>query len=128
MYIRDNTTGVVREYGSDKHDSLVISEDGKTLYYYNLQCGEGSKYGAYSIVTDERGLIPLHDEKIGLDTAYANIGGFHSKKQKRPKMQPCDACKWSDPEHAQCFDGHIQREGIKHCEGFQADCKEPSEV
>lgn len=78
MYIKDNITGVVRLYGTDCHDSLAISEDGKHLSYYNLQCGEGSKYGSYSFVTDETGTLPK-DDKVLIEhgaNAYFNIGGF----------------------------------------------------
>ena len=120
MYIRDNITGRVWEYGTDKHDSLVISEDGKTLYYYNVHNGEGSRFGTYSIVTDERGLIPLHDESLGLETAYANIGGFGEKKRKQT-IQPCAVCKWNDPEQAQCYDGHLQYNGKQNCEGHEVE-------
>ena len=79
MYIKDNITGVVRLYGTDCHDSLEISDDGKYLTYYNLQCGEGSKYGSYSFVTDDKGTLPSNDEdliKHGAE-AYFNIGGFN---------------------------------------------------
>lgn len=41
MYIKDLETGKVRIYGTDKHDSLVISGDGRILSYYNLQNGDG---------------------------------------------------------------------------------------
>lgn len=78
MYIKDNVTGVVRLYGTDCHDSLEISDDGKYLTYYNLQCGEGSKYGSYSFVTDENGTLPKDNEdliKHGAE-AFFNIGGF----------------------------------------------------
>lgn len=80
MYIKDNITGEVRPYGTDCHDSLEISDDGKYLTYYNLQCGEGSKYGSYSFVTDKVGTLPKDDEdliKHGAD-AYFNIGGWKS--------------------------------------------------
>lgn len=79
MYIKDNITGVVRLYGTDCHDSLEISDDGKYLTYYNLQCGEGSKYGSYSFVTDDKGTLPRDDEdliKHGAE-AFFNIGGFN---------------------------------------------------
>lgn len=78
MYIKDNVTGTVRLYGTNCHDSLEISEDGKYLTYYNLQCGEGSKYGGFSFVTDENGTLPKDDEvlvKHGAE-AYFNIGGW----------------------------------------------------
>lgn len=78
MYIKDNVTGTARLYGTNCHDSLKISEDGKYLTYYNLQCGEGSKYGGFSFVVDENGTLPKDDEvlvKHGAE-AYFNIGGW----------------------------------------------------
>lgn len=78
MWIRDNETGDIREYGKNCHDSLVISQDGKSLSYYNLQNGDGSRGGGYSFVTDERGNTPIEDEELMPygEEAYANIGGF----------------------------------------------------
>lgn len=78
MWIKDNETGQVRPYGSDQHDSLIISEDGRHLSYYNLQCGDGSKYGGYSFVTDEKGTLPKDDEDLARHGAlpFFNIGGF----------------------------------------------------
>lgn len=78
MYIKDNVMGMVRLYGTNHHDSLMISDDGKYLSYYNLQCGEGSEYGSYSFVTDENGTLPKDDEVLlehGAE-AYFNIGGW----------------------------------------------------
>jgi hypothetical protein len=78
MYIKDNVTGTVRLYGTNCHDSLEISDDGKYLTYYNLQCGEGSKYGGFSFAVDENGTLPKDDEvlvKHGAK-AYFNIGGW----------------------------------------------------
>ena len=83
MYIKDLQTGKVRLYGSNCHDSLRISEDGRTLSYENLQNGDGSKYGDYRFVTDEQGKIPSEDEtyiKYGAD-AYFNIGGWERKEK-----------------------------------------------
>ena len=47
MYIKDLTTGEVRRYGENHHDSLRISDDGRCLYYENLQNGDGSCAGDY---------------------------------------------------------------------------------
>ena len=83
MYIKDNETGRVRLYGTNPHDSLKISEDGRYLTYYNLQNGDGSMGGGYSFVVDENGTIPKDDEtlvKYGAD-AYFNIGGFDDKAE-----------------------------------------------
>ena len=76
MFIRDNENGNVRPYGTNHHDSLKISPDGRCLYYENLQNGDGS-IGGYSFVTDE-GVVPKEDSvlaRYGAD-AYFNIGGF----------------------------------------------------
>lgn len=77
MLIKDLQGGSIHKYGSSSHDSLAISQDGRTLSYYNLQCGDGSAYGDYRFVMDD-GEIPaasktpdaLHCE------CYFNIGGF----------------------------------------------------
>ena len=77
MYITDTETGITRLYGADHHDSLVKSDDGRCLHYYNLQCGEGSMFGTY-VFTDELGRIPKENIdllKYGAED-YFNIGGF----------------------------------------------------
>lgn len=76
MYIKDLETGKIRRYGTNPHDSLVISNDGRTLAYYNLQNGDGSRYGGY-VFCDEEGKIPAEiDFHINHgDNVYFNIGG-----------------------------------------------------
>lgn len=73
-WIKDLQSGNVREYGSDQHDSLMISQDGRTLSYYNMQCGDGSIYGDFRFVTGENGLTPEEDTEAY--DAYFNIGGW----------------------------------------------------
>ena len=71
MYIKDMTTGKVHKYGDDQHDSLIISNDGRTLSYYNLHNGDGSRHGEYRFC-DDCGNVPSeewHDD-------YFNIVGF----------------------------------------------------
>ena len=73
----------VRLYGTDCHDSLRISPDGRTLSYKNLQNGDGSRYGDYRFCDDE-GKTPKEDEVLlahGAD-AYFNIGGFKKWQDK----------------------------------------------
>ena len=36
LYIKDNVTGEIHEYGTNPHDSLVLNEDG-SIHYLNLQ-------------------------------------------------------------------------------------------
>lgn len=47
IYIQDLQSGRVFEYGKNCHDRLVISEDGRSLHYENLQNGDGSCCGDY---------------------------------------------------------------------------------
>lgn len=61
MYIKNNTNGKIRRYGTDKNDSLVVSEDGKCLYYKNIEENCSSRYGIYSFC-DENGKIPAEKE------------------------------------------------------------------
>ena len=42
MGIKDMLTGKIRKYGTNHHDALMISEDGRYLVYENLQNGDGS--------------------------------------------------------------------------------------
>lgn len=45
IYVKDSLYNVVHEVGTDRHDSLIV-ENG-CLYYYNLQNGEGTRFGGY---------------------------------------------------------------------------------
>ena len=53
MYIKDLTTGIVRKFGTDRHDSLVISDDGKTLIYENLQSSQSGSILSTTNYLDE---------------------------------------------------------------------------
>ena len=99
MYIKDLETGTVRKYGSDRHDSLRISDDGRVLSYYNLQNGDGSQWGDYRFCDDE-GHTPEEDEtlvKYGAD-AYFNIGGWRDEEPAEllqtdlPEIKICSRC------------------------------------
>lgn len=97
MYIKDMTNGHIRKYGEDCHDSLVISNDGRTLSYYNLQNGDGSKYGDYRI-TDEEGKIPTEIEehlRYGANI-YFNIGGFKERLGVNKMQLIYDICEIKD--------------------------------
>lgn len=78
LYIKDMTNGKVRKYGTNNHDSLEISDDGKTLSYYNLQNGDGSSYGEYRMCDNPKGILPCDESELkkhGAD-CYVYIGGF----------------------------------------------------
>ena len=82
MYIKDLTNGNIRKYGSDPHDSLNISPDGKYLTYYNLHNGDGSGDGGNYVFCDEDGLTPeeaadKYDCIYHETDSYFNIGGFN---------------------------------------------------
>ena len=99
MYIKDLQTGNVRLYGTNCHDSLRVSNDGKTLSYYNLQNGDGSAYGDYRF-TDEKGQTPEEDKEMAQYGAenYFNIGGFFPHEDEdleKLKSEICDNyCKY----------------------------------
>ena len=57
LFIKDRETGVVHEYGTNPHDSLIVHSDG-SLSYYNLQTGEGTMFGAYCFC-DKNGNDPM---------------------------------------------------------------------
>lgn len=70
MKIKDLYSGRIHEYGSNSHDSLVISDDGRSLTYYNLQNGDGSDWGDYRFVP-----------YMEADANYWNIGGVKTKRK-----------------------------------------------
>lgn len=75
MKIKDLQSGNIFEYGGC-HDSLAISQDGRTLSYYNLQNGDGSKYGDYRFVMED-GEVPADSKTPDAIHAecYFDIGG-----------------------------------------------------
>lgn len=88
MWIKDLQGNKIREYGTDCHDSLMISDDGRTLSYCNMQNGDGSRYGDYRFVIDENGNVPQDDFeliKYGAE-AYANMGGFENSFEEQLSM------------------------------------------
>lgn len=70
LYIKDNVTGKVHEYGTDRHDSLILQEDG-SIHYLNLQNGTGTRFSeeGYSFCLKD-GSDPRNSEE-----AYLDIGG-----------------------------------------------------
>ena len=91
MYIKDLQSGKVREYGTDCHDSLRISSDGRALTYYNLQNGDGSGCGEYRFC-DENGNLPCD---IPFSEGYFNIGGFD-------EIVRCEGCEKYDSHGKRC--------------------------
>ena len=79
LYVKDNTSGRVHEYGTNQHDSLILQDDG-SLHYENLQCCAGTMFPeeGYSFCNED-GTIPKWDKKYGAEP-YIDIGGeFYNK-------------------------------------------------
>lgn len=94
MKIRDNETGEVFEYGTNRHHALRISRNGGCLTFENLQNGDGSLKsgdGGYSFVLDD-GKTP--EESVSPDavngSTYANIGGFYEENSKNDGWIPVE--------------------------------------
>lgn len=95
MKILDTQTGTIHEYGTDGHDSLYVSQDGRYLTYYNLQNGDGSGVGDYRFVCDDD-KVPYESETADAIHAHVffNIGGWH--KRPRGDCENCDFRKFSE--------------------------------
>lgn len=70
LWIRDNTDGTVRQYGTNPHDSLQV-RDG-VLEYYNLQNGDGTPTG-YSFCNED-GTTHWLSDGPEYDEKYVHIG------------------------------------------------------
>lgn len=86
MKIKDLQTGEVHEYGTNCHDSLYVSQDGRTLTYYNLQNGDGSGVGDYRFVCDDE-KVPAESETADAIhcEVYFNIGGWNHRRSQDNK-------------------------------------------
>ena len=67
LYIQDINSGRVFEYGKNCHDKLIISEDGRCLTYYNLQCGDGSCVGDYRFYYEKPKIETEEDKRYAYD-------------------------------------------------------------
>lgn len=79
LYVKDNTSGRVHEYGTNQHDALILQDDG-SLHYENLQCCAGTMFPeeGYSFCNED-GTIPKWDKEYGVEP-YIDIGGeFYNK-------------------------------------------------
>ena len=92
MLIKDLEDGEIFEYGNNSHDSLTISDDGRTLSYYNLQNGDGSKYGNYRFVMED-GEVPSESNTADAmyGCCYAHIG-YTDKDYKKGRADAYEEC------------------------------------
>ena len=104
LYIKDLSTGVVREYGKDQHDSLVSFDHGMTLQYYNLQNGDGS-IGEYRFCDDCGNVLEANND----GGEYANIGGFQSGSMNEELRNAIETIKKECKSHSLCGDCPIRR-------------------
>ena len=74
LWMKNNITGEVHEYGTDPHDSLVLQEDG-SIHYYHLQCGSGTMFPeeGYSFCLAD-GTIP---DIMDPDDMCIDVGGTY---------------------------------------------------
>lgn len=81
LYIQDVVSGGVFEYGGNCHDRLIISEDGRSLTYYNLQNGDGSCVGDYRFYYEK----PEDETDFDADE-WARIVKHQSISEERKKV------------------------------------------
>jgi len=80
LWVKDNASGMVHEYGTNRHDSLVLQEDG-SLHYENIQCCAGTRYPeeGYSFCRED-GTTP-DATAVDVGDEYLDIGGcFYAEK------------------------------------------------
>lgn len=78
LYLKDNFTGDIHEYGENCHDSLILQPDG-SLHYENMQnlAGTEDAEDGYTFVLKD-GTDPREAKdyiKYGVE-AYVDIGGI----------------------------------------------------
>ena len=98
LYVKDNTSGRVHEYGTNQHDALILQNDG-SLHYENLQCCAGTMFPeeGYSFCNED-GTIPKWDKEYGAEP-YIDIGGeFYNKTitnaDRIRSMKDEEMCNW----------------------------------
>lgn len=85
LYIKNNITGTVHEYGTDPHDALLLMEDG-SLHYVNTQNYAGTQFPeeGYSFCRED-GTAP--NPNLEPDEEYIDIGGTQA-------FTPADLAHW----------------------------------
>ena len=88
LFIKDNSNGHIREYGTNPHDSLILTADG-SLHYENLQncCGTQYPEEGYTFCLAD-GTDPRTDEaaiECGAEP-YLDIGGDYYETD-RPEQE-----------------------------------------
>ena len=96
LYLKDNTTGTIHEYGTNRHDALILQEDG-SLHYENLQNCTGTMFPEEGYTFCEAdGSDPRTSEeyiKHGVEP-YIDIGGEGAGN--------CATCRWRGKRYQKC--------------------------
>jgi hypothetical protein len=81
LFVKDNTSGTIHEYGTNPHDAIILQEDG-SLHYENMQSCVGTKFTeeGYSFCLED-GSIPGWDVSHGVEP-YIDIAGEYYAKPK----------------------------------------------
>lgn len=102
IYLKDNTSGTIHEYGTNPHDSLILQEDG-SLHYENLQNCTGTQFPEEGYTfCNEDGTDPRTAEeciKHGVEP-YLDIGG-EGEDLRLPELT-CDTCRWNGTRYQKC--------------------------
>lgn len=113
LFVKDNASGIVHEYGANQHDALILQDDG-SLHYENLQCCAGTMLPeeGYSFCNED-GTIPKWDKEYGAEP-YIDIGGeFYNKPitnadriramSDEELAEFIDRCEMNDIDYAKTF-------------------------
>lgn len=94
LFVRDNTNGHVHEYGTDRHDALILQEDG-SLHYENLQNGCGTMFPeeGYSFCFED-GTEPMWSAPC-IDIGGEKSVGIHAHWIINKDRAECSNCKES---------------------------------
>lgn len=105
LFVKDNTSGEIHEYGTNKHDALILQDDG-SLHYENMQCCVGTKFPkeGYSFCLED-GTIPEWDLEYGVEP-YLDIGGGYYTK---PKTNADRVRNWNDHELAETIADFVSK-------------------
>ena len=81
LFVKDNTSGTIHEYGTNPHDAIILQEDG-SLHYETMQSCVGTKFPeeGYSFCLED-GSIPGWDVSHGVEP-YIDIAGEYYAKPK----------------------------------------------
>lgn len=84
LFLKDNESGDIHEYGTDKHDALIVNDDG-SIHYTNMQNCSGTKCPeeGYSFC-DADGNVPDTES----EESYLDIGGAYYNSEPKKESVP----------------------------------------